>query len=118
MVTFISQIIKQIESDEIIGENSLTNHFNEMSLEGEGDGFAKTIAKNECEESSVKCCNGEAKDDECEIGGGGTNRTAASSRSKSVSRQIPRRLPLDPKKKNQLLAALKSIEANKHPDQD
>lgn len=114
----ISQIIKQIENDEMNEENPLTNHFNEMRLEGNGDGFAKTIAKNECEESSEKCCNGEAKDNESEIAGGDTNRTAASSVSKSMSRQIPRRLPLDPKKKNQLLAALKSIEANKHPDQE
>lgn len=114
----IPQILKEIQSEEAIEEKPLASQFNEMSLNGDGDGYQNGIDTNECENSGGKCCSDEVKDDENEMVGGETNRTTVSGIGKSTNCQIPRRLPMDPKKKNQLLAALKSIDSNKRTDQE
>lgn len=108
------QILKEIQSEETIEEKPLASQFNAMSLNGDGDGYPNGIETNECENSAEKCCSDEAKDED----GGETNRTTASAIGRPANCQIPRRLPMDPKKKNQLLAALKSIDSNKCTDQE
>lgn len=106
------QILKKIQSDELIDdEKSLLNHFNEMSLNGDGDGFENGIETNECEKLELDgtCCIDDAKKEENKNAGGETNRTTDI----GIDSQIPRRMPMDSKKKTQLLAALKSIDTKK-----
>lgn len=117
------QIVKEIESDETIGSPPLVEHFNGLSLEGDGNGCVNMslncIEENDDDKLDEKCCNDEANDDEDESAGNETNRTHGSGiAGRPLHRQIPRRLPMDPKKKNQLLAALKSIDSNKRINQD
>lgn len=112
------QILKEIQSEETIEEKPLVSQFNEMSLNGDGDGYPIVIETNDCENSAEKCCSEEANDDVNEMAGGETNRTTVSGIGRPANCQIPRRLPMDPKKKNQLLAALKSIDSNKCSDQE
>lgn len=107
----ILQILKKIQSDELIDdEKPLVNYFNEISLKGDGDRFENGIETNECENLELECCIDDAKeeDNDNDNVGNETNRTNVIAIGK-----IPRRMPMDPKKKTQLLAALKSIDTKK-----
>lgn len=117
---FFAQVINHIHNDEAIEDKPLTSHFNDMSLKGDGDGQCVIdVETNGCENVGGKCCDEETKDDEANENTGAdgeTNRIIVSGIGNSMGRRIPRRLPLDSKKKNQLLAALKSIDSNKRVD--
>lgn len=120
---FFAQVINHIKSDEAIEDKPLVSHFNDMSLKGDGDGqgdqCANCVETNDCGNVVGKCCQEEAKDDEANENTeaeGEISRIIVSGSGNSMGRRIPRRLPIDSKKKNQLLAALKSIDSNKRVD--
>lgn len=98
-ITELQVVQKIVENVENVDEKPLAIEFDQLSLKENGHGPMNGA---EAQSNGI--------DDENEIIENGTARTTASVQSKSADCHIPKRTTLNPKKKTQLLAALKSIE--------
>lgn len=91
------QVVQKIVEN--VDEKPLAIEFDQLSLKENGHGPIN---------GAEAQCNG--NDNENEVIENGSARTSVSVQSKSADCHIPKRTMLNPKKKTQLLAALKSIE--------